>query len=94
MYLIKGLYQTYVIELQWKLDLAYTDLAENLGLKDILQEIWATVSEFWYISLLEIAENLDLADKSLVTDFKSSFHCNINCACDFKGLILMPNCHR
>ena len=33
-----------------------------------------------YISLLEIAENLDLADKSLVTDFyaKSSVHCTSN----------------
>ena len=28
---------------QWKLELADTSLAENLGLKDTLQKIWATV---------------------------------------------------
>ena len=61
----------------WKLDLADTDLAENLGLKDTLQKIWATIFDFQYISPLEIAENLGLADKRVVTDFsaKSSFHC-------------------
>ena len=44
---------------------------------DTLQKIWATIFDFQYISLLEIAENLGLADKRLVTDFsaKSSFHC-------------------
>ena len=64
---------------QWKLDLADTDLAENLGLKDTLQKIWATIFDFQYISPLEIAENLGLADKRVVTDFsdKSSFHCKI-----------------
>ena len=33
--------------------------------------------DFQFISLLEIAENLGLADKRVVTDFsaKSSFHC-------------------
>ena len=64
-------------ELQWKLDLADTDLAENLDLKDTPQKIWATIFYFYYISPLEIAENLVLADKSSVTDFsaKSSFHC-------------------
>ena len=63
--------------LQWKLDLADNNLAENLDLKDTLQKIWATFFGFWYISPLEIAENLVLADKSSVTDFsaKSSFHC-------------------
>ena len=62
---------------QWKLDLADTDLAENLDLKDTLQKIWATIFDFQYISPLKIAENLVLADKSSVTDFsaKSSFHC-------------------
>ena len=57
------------VQVQWMLDLANIDLAENLGLKDTLQKIWPTVFDFQYISLLEIAENLDLADKSLVTDF-------------------------
>ena len=28
---------------QWKLDLADTDFAENLDLKDTLQKIWATI---------------------------------------------------
>ena len=66
------------LNVQWKLDLADTDLAENLDLKDTLQKIWATIFYFYYIIPLELAENLDLADKSLVTDFsaKSSFHCN------------------
>ena len=65
--------------IHWKLDLADTDLAENLGLKDTLQKIWSTIFYFQYISPLEIAENLVLADKSLVTDFsaKSSFHCTL-----------------
>ena len=31
---------------QWKLDLADTSLAENLGLKDTLKKIWATVFDF------------------------------------------------
>ena len=34
------------MKLHWKLDLADTDLAENLGLKDTLQEIWATFFNF------------------------------------------------
>ena len=42
----------------WKLDLAATDLAENLGLKDTLQKIWATTYYFYYISPLKIAEIL------------------------------------
>ena len=48
---------------QWKLDLAYTDLAENLRLKDTLQKIWATIFDFQRIIPLEIAENLGIADK-------------------------------
>ena len=32
--------------IQWKFDLADTNLAENLGLKDTLQKIWATVFDF------------------------------------------------
>jgi len=32
--------------LQWKLDLADTDFAENLDLKDILQKILATICVF------------------------------------------------
>ena len=52
-----------------KLDLADTDLAKNLSLKDTLQKIWATIFDFEYISPLKIAENLGLTDKSLVTDF-------------------------
>ena len=43
---------------QRKLDLADTDLAENLDLKDTPQKIWATIFDFYYVSLLEIAENL------------------------------------
>ena len=31
---------------QWKLDLADTDLAENLDLKDTLKKIWATIFHF------------------------------------------------
>ena len=63
----------------WKLDLADTDFAENPGLKDTLQNVWATIFDFQYISPLEIAENLGLADKRVLTDFsaKSSFHCNL-----------------
>ena len=34
------------ISIQWKLDLAGTDLAENLVLKDTLQKIWGTVFDF------------------------------------------------
>ena len=66
-------------QIQWKLHLADTDLAENLDLKDTPQKIWATIFDFYYISPLEIAENLVLADKSSATDFsaKSSFHCTI-----------------
>ena len=58
---------------QWKLDLADTDLAENLDLNDTLQKIWATIFYF------RNSENLVLADKGAVTDFsaKSSFHCNM-----------------
>ena len=33
-------------ELHWKLDLADTGLAENLGLKDNLQKIWVTIVYF------------------------------------------------
>ena len=33
-------------KIQWKLDLADTDLAENLDLKDTLQKIWATIFDF------------------------------------------------
>ena len=33
-------------KVQWKLDLADTDLAENLDLKDTLQKIWATNFDF------------------------------------------------
>ena len=33
-------------QIQWKLDLADTSLAENLGLKKTLQKIWATVFDF------------------------------------------------
>ena len=54
---------------QWKLDLADTDLVANLDLKDTLQKIWATIFYFYYISLLEISENLVLADNISVTDF-------------------------
>ena len=66
-----------IFEVQRKLDLANTDLAENLDLNDTPQKILATIFDFYYISLLEIAENLVLADKSLATDCstKSSFHC-------------------
>ena len=32
--------------LQCKFDLADTDLAENLNLKDTLQKIWATIFDF------------------------------------------------
>ena len=46
------------IEIQGKLDLADTDLTENLDLKDTPQKIWATIFDFYYVSLLEIAENL------------------------------------
>ena len=56
---------------QWKLNLAGTDLAENLDLKDTPQKVWATILDFYYISPLEIAEHLVLADKSLVTDFSA-----------------------
>ena len=60
----------------WKLDLADTDLAENLGLKDTLQKICATIFDFQYISPLEIAKNLGLADKRVMTVFSTtSFHC-------------------
>ena len=34
--------------IQWKLDLADTDLAENLDLKNTPQKIWATVFDFYY----------------------------------------------
>ena len=33
-------------QIQWKLDLADTSLAETLGLKETLQKIWATVFLF------------------------------------------------
>ena len=33
-------------EVKWKFDLADTDLAENLGLKDTLQKIWSTIFDF------------------------------------------------
>ena len=68
---------SYVLCIQWKLDLADTDLAKNLDLKDTPQKMWATIFDFYYISPLEIAENLVLADKSSATDFsaKSSFQC-------------------
>ena len=56
---------------QWKVDLADTDLAENLDLKDTPQKILATIFYFYYISLLEIAENLVLADKRSVTDLSA-----------------------
>ena len=36
----------YELQLQWKLDLVDTDLAENLDLKDSLQKIWATIFDF------------------------------------------------
>ena len=64
--------------LQWKLDLVDTSLAENLGLKDTLfRKKGRPFCIFLYISPLEIAENLVLAEKWSVTDFsaKSSFHC-------------------
>ena len=32
--------------IQWKLDLVDTDLAETLGLKDTLQKFWATIFDF------------------------------------------------
>ena len=61
-----------------KLDLADTDLAENLGLKDTLQKELG--NHFWFlvhISPLKVAEYLDLVDKRVVTDYSaiSSFHC-------------------
>ena len=59
------------IKIHWKLDLADTDLAENLGLKDTLQKVWATIFDLQYISLLEITENLGLADERGVTDFSA-----------------------
>ena len=34
------------ITMQWNLDLADTGLAENLGLKDTLQKIWAAIFDF------------------------------------------------
>ena len=37
---------TKTTKMQWKLDLADTDLAENLDLKDILQQIWVTIFDF------------------------------------------------
>ena len=40
------------MKIQWKLDLADTDLAENLDLKDTPQKIWATIFDFYYISPL------------------------------------------
>ena len=60
-------------EIQWKLDLADTDLAENLDLTDTRQKIWATIFYFLYM----VSMSLELADKSLATGFsaKSSFHC-------------------
>ena len=36
--------EKYVV--QWKLDLADTDLAENLDLEDTHQKIWATIFDF------------------------------------------------
>ena len=33
-------------QIQWKLDLTDTDLAENLDLKDTPQKIWATIFDF------------------------------------------------
>ena len=39
-------FRSFPESLQWKLDLADTDLAENLGLKDTLQKIWATIFYF------------------------------------------------
>ena len=59
----------YDYKIQRKLDLADTDIAENLDLKDALQKIWATIFDFFYMRLLEIIENLVLEDKSCVTDF-------------------------
>ena len=47
---------SYVLCIQWKLDLADTDLAKNLDLKDTPQKMWATIFDFYYISPLEIAE--------------------------------------
>ena len=38
-----GYANRYEFALQWKLDLVDTSLAENLGLKDSLQKIWATI---------------------------------------------------
>ena len=38
--------KTNLFKIQWKLDLADTSLAENLGLKDTLQKIWAAVFDF------------------------------------------------
>jgi len=35
-----------IVNVQWKLDLADTSLAENLSLKDTLQKIWATIFDF------------------------------------------------
>ena len=56
-------------------NLADTDLAENLELKDTPQKIWATIFYFYYISPLKIAGNLVLVYQSLATDFpaKSAF---------------------
>ena len=34
------------LNIRWRLDLADTDLAENLDLKDTLQKIWATIFYF------------------------------------------------
>ena len=61
--------------IHWKLDIA--DTAENLGLKDTFLKTWATMFYFQYISPLEIAEHLGLADKKVVADFSanSSFRC-------------------
>ena len=36
----------YKCKMQWKIDLADTDLSENLDLKDIPLEIWATIFDF------------------------------------------------
>ena len=44
-------------EVQWKLDLADTDLAENLGLKDTLQKIWAKEWNFLTLCALSLGPN-------------------------------------